>query len=228
MQQLDFFESRTKAEIAIERLQAFEPAEGYILAFSGGKDSIVLKDLAIKSGVKFRAVYNITTVDPPELLRYINRYHGDVERSKPDMNMWQLIEKNSGPPLRQQRYCCRVLKEGNIEKGFVLTGIRWQESNQRSNRKYVEGCYKNPMIRYLHPIIDWSEADIWQHIKTQRLPYCSLYDEGWKRIGCVLCPMSDQQREREMAEDCRAISQSVSKDLSEQTRRGESCQALKP
>ena len=197
MQQLDFFETKSRAEISIDRLQAFQPPEGYILAFSGGKDSIVLKDLAIRSGVKFNAVYNVTTVDPPELLRYINQYHHDVERSKPEINIWDLIYKNGGPPFRQQRYCCRVLKESPLKRGFVLTGVRWQESNQRSNRKYIETCYKNPSVHYLHPIIDWSEGDIWQYISSRHLPYCSLYDEGWKRIGCVLCPMSNQQRERE-------------------------------
>lgn len=72
MEQLDFFEKRTKAEIVIERLRMFEPPEGYWLAFSGGKDSIVLKDLAIRSGVRFEAHYNITTVDPPPRLQNIS------------------------------------------------------------------------------------------------------------------------------------------------------------
>ena len=42
---------------------------------------------------------------------------------------------------------------------------------------------------FLHPIIDWSDADVWEFIRTNNIPYCSLYDEGFKRLGCILCPM---------------------------------------
>ena len=210
--QLDLFESLTRAEMAIERLQAFEPAEGYILAFSGGKDSCVIKHLALRSGVKFTAQYNITTVDPPELLRFINAHHGDVARLKPSENMWQLIERQ-GPPYRHIRYCCRILKETTYKSGFVITGVRWAESAQRSNRKYVENCYKNPAVRYLHPIIDWLDSEVWEYLKSNNVPYCSLYDEGWKRLGCVLCPMSNQQREREMAQNIGSISQGIQKGI---------------
>ena len=41
---------------------------------------------------------------------------------------------------------------------------------------------------YIHPIIDWSEAEVWEYIRTYNIPYCSLYDEGFRRLGCVLCP----------------------------------------
>lgn len=50
------------------------------------------------------------------------------------------------------------------------------------------------------PIIDWSTEDVWNYIKTNNLRYCSLYDEGFDRIGCVLCPMaSKNQRFKEEA-----------------------------
>ena len=83
-----------KVQMSIERLQYFEPPEGYYLAFSGGKDSIVIYDLAVKAGVKFDAHYNLTTVDPPELVKFIKQEYPDVERHRPEMNMWQLIVKN--------------------------------------------------------------------------------------------------------------------------------------
>ena len=51
------FEGYDKVQVAIMRLQQFQPPEGYYLAFSGGKDSVVLYDLAVKSGVKFDAHY---------------------------------------------------------------------------------------------------------------------------------------------------------------------------
>ncbi len=65
---------------SIERLKFFEPVkEGYYLAFSGGKDSVVLKRLAEMAGVKFDAHYSVTTIDPPELTQFIRKYHPDVK-----------------------------------------------------------------------------------------------------------------------------------------------------
>ena len=60
-----------KVQIAIDRLRTFEPPDGYYLAFSGGKDSCVIKALADMAGVHYDAHYSLTTVDPPELVRFI-------------------------------------------------------------------------------------------------------------------------------------------------------------
>ena len=67
MSNLDLFTGKAKDEISIQRLKDFEPKEGYYVAFSGGKDSVVLLDIVKRSGVKFDAHYNITGIDPPEL-----------------------------------------------------------------------------------------------------------------------------------------------------------------
>ena len=53
----------------------------------------------------------------------------------------------------------------------------------------VEVCYSDKTKVYVHPIIDWSSGDVWEYIKSNNLPYCSLYNEGFTRLGCVLCPM---------------------------------------
>ncbi len=124
-----------KVEKAIERYRMFEPLDGYYLAFSGGKDSVVIKALADMAGVKYDSHYNITTVDPPELLRYIKKYHSDVVREKPIMTMWELIPYKLMPPTRIARYCCSVLKEGGGKNRFVVTGIRWAESVRRKNNR---------------------------------------------------------------------------------------------
>ena len=179
-----------KVAIAIERIRQFEPSEGYYVAFSGGKDSCVLLDLVKRSGVKYDAHYNLTTVDPPELVYFIREHHSEVIVHKPRFTMWQLIEKNMVPPTRLMRYCCRELKENDKSaKGHVVvTGVRWEESTRRASRQMVELCRTDTSKRFLHPIIDWTEQDIWQYIHENKLPYCKLYDEGKKRIGCVLCP----------------------------------------
>ena len=70
-----------KVQKSIERLKAFEPPEGYFLAFSGGKDSQCIYHLAKMAGVKFDAHYSVTTVDPKELVRFIKKEYPDVKLS---------------------------------------------------------------------------------------------------------------------------------------------------
>lgn len=185
------------ADVSIERLREFEPSalamhpDGYWLAYSGGKDSVVLLDLAKRAGVKFRAVYNATTVDPPELVRFI-RQQSEVEFSHPPETMWQLIRRKGMPPRRNARFCCEVLKERSGSGHVVLTGVRWAESVRRGSRKMVEPCYRDETIRYLHPIIDWPTDAVWEYINDRNLRFCCLYLEGFTRLGCVLCPMSER------------------------------------
>lgn len=186
-----------RVEMSLDRIRLYEPEDGYYVAFSGGKDSIVLLDLMKISGVKFDAHYNSTTVDPPEVINFIRQhYRNEVKIHNPSQTMWQLIEKQCMPPLRNLRYCCRILKEAGGSGRFVATGVRREESVKRGRRKMVEACWR-PKTRkfYLHPIIDWSSEDVWQYIRENSLRYCSLYDEGFKRIGCVLCPYSDMKRD---------------------------------
>ena len=95
-----------KEKRAIQLFQMFEDAavryhpEGYYLAFSGGKDSVVLYQLAKMAHVKFQAHYHLTTVDPPELVRFIRGEYPDVQIAYPELTMWELIVKKQMPPLR--------------------------------------------------------------------------------------------------------------------------------
>jgi phosphoadenosine phosphosulfate reductase len=203
----------TKIETAIKRIKAFEPIDGYYLAFSGGKDSVVIKTLADMSGVKYDAHYNITTVDPPDLIYFIRQQHPDVVFNKPFETMWELIPQKLMPPTRMVRYCCQSLKEGGGEGRFVITGVRWAESFNRKNRRHgieiVKGNKDHLLFdpddptnermmricptkgkRILNPIIDWSNEEVWEFINQYKIPYCKLYDEGFKRLGCIGCPMS--------------------------------------
>ncbi len=188
--------TENKVEIAIERLRTFEPAEGYYLAFSGGKDSVTIKALADMAGVKYDAHYSLTTVDPPELVQFIKREHGDVVIERPKETMWQIIPKKLMPPTRIARYCCRILKEQGGPGRVVITGVRQQESVKRSKRRMVEQCNKDKHKTYLNPIIDWLESDVWEFIRGYEIPYCSLYDEGFARLGCIGCPVANSKKQK--------------------------------
>lgn len=186
------FGVRDKVQMALDMLREFEPEEGYYLAYSGGKDSTVLLDLARRSGVKFDAHYNLTTVDPPELVYFI-RTQPDVIIESPEKTMWDLIVEKHMPPMRVARYCCEILKERGGADRRVLTGVRAAESSRRAKRQQVERCMRDGSKTYVHPIFHWSDADVWEYIHSRKLPYCSLYDEGFKRLGCICCPMSSNQ-----------------------------------
>ena len=191
------FGVKDKVKIAIERLKTFEPPEGYYLAFSGGKDSQVVYELAKMAGVKFDTHMHLTSVDPPEVIEFVKKYYPEVELHRPEKTMFQLIIEHNMPPLRTVRFCCEKLKEPGGKGRFVITGIRAQESKRRAKRRMVEVCMRDNTKRYIHPIFDWSEEDVWEFIKSRGLPYCSLYDQGWRRIGCLLCPMATK-KEKEM------------------------------
>lgn len=131
-------ELQEKVKTSIERLKAFEPDEGYYLAFSGGKDSVVIKALSDMAGVKYDAHYRLTSVDPPELVRFIRDKHSDVDVSIPvyadgtRKTMWNLIPKKLMPPTRLVRYCCSELKEDGGDGRMTITGVRWAESVNRA------------------------------------------------------------------------------------------------
>jgi len=208
-----------KVETAIQRLRAFEPPEGYYLAFSGGKDSQCIYHLCKEAGVKFDAHYSLTTVDPPEAVYFIREHYPDVIVDRPGITMWQLIVKKGMPPTRKVRYCCDELKEGGGRGRIAVTGVRWEESTKRKNnrgllelnnytkqyiklmndndeaRRMFETCTMKSM-HTLNPIIEWSTEDVWEYLNSRNIPHCRLYDEGFSRIGCIGCPLAgpDQMR----------------------------------
>lgn len=218
LEQLNIY-GRTMVEQAIDRLRKFEPPDGYYMAFSGGKDSVTLKALADMAGVKYKAVYSVTSVDPPELVQFVKTFPDvsmEIPRDKDGnaVTMWNLIPKMTTPPTRLIRYCCVHFKEqANPPGSVVITGVRWAESVKRKNsRAGFEITYKKTQRRecmdpdeiapedasrlldgsyeaVLNPIIDWTDADVWQFIHENGVAYCSLYDEGFTRLGCIGCPM---------------------------------------
>lgn len=190
------FAGLNKVEVAIARLKEFEPPEGYYFADSFGKDSCVSRDLLQKSGVKFETYYNQTGVDPPELVKFGREYHQEAILVRPEMSLFKAMTTEKGFPTRTNRWCCELLKEMGGKGRIVVTGIRWQESPQRGKRRVFEACTKDKLTYYLNPIIDWTNKEVWEYIRTNHVPYCSLYDELGKdgrplftRLGCVLCPM---------------------------------------
>lgn len=219
----------TKLQHSIELLRKSESlalsysVNGFYLAFSGGKDSQALYYVAKLAGVKFESHYSLTTLDPPELVRFIRKEYPDVMIDRPEMTFAQLCLKKKALPTILMRFCCAVLKETKGANTVTLTGVRRQESAQRSHRneaeiithrkndkftgtfeqldqftrsKEIEGvqCVNGKDKIVLNPIIDWVENDVWYFLnEVVNAKHCVLYERGWKRIGCLFCPMANQK-----------------------------------
>jgi len=179
---------------AVGLLREHEPTEGYSGAFSGGKDSVVIKELARMAGVSVKWVYNVTTIDPPELVAFIREHHADVQFDYPPEPFFARMGKY-GFPTRLNRWCCAYYKERPID-GKCLFGIRAEESPRRAKQWTSEEVPRNGGIA-ICPILYWAADEVWDFIRAHDVPYCSLYDEGFARLGCVGCPMAGKQRLRQ-------------------------------
>lgn len=136
------------------------------------------------------------------------------------VTMWNLIPRKLMPPTRIVRYCCAVLKEGGGKDRFIATGVRWDESTARkknrgtlevlhSNRKkslilandndegrrLFEDCQMKGK-RVVNPLIDWKTADVLDYITAEHIPMNPLYGCGFRRVGCIGCPMAGMEGRR--------------------------------
>ena len=189
MRTLDLFSGETKEETAIRFLRENEPPEGYFLGFSGGKDSVVCHDLCKIAGVKFAAYYSATGIDPPEVTRFIRRHYSGVVWKRPKLNFWAGILKKQFP-TKFRRWCCDELKKKptrDVPLKNRIMGIRAEESNRRASRPNPD--YNKRLKQWtFKPIFGWKSWEIWEYIERHKLAYCELYDQGFDRIGCVICP----------------------------------------
>lgn len=219
---------------------SYDAEQGYYLAFSGGKDSQALYHMAQLAGVKFQGHMNLTSVDPPEVIRFVKLNYPEVELIKPKKSIFQIAIERQILPTMRVRWCCEEYKEMAGAGKVTLIGIRKAESARRAKRNEVEissrkfsgdldgldeyrqeqkakqarrkskeqgvnitnadeektlGCIHGKESLLISPIIHWTEQDVWEFLNdVVKVPHCSLYDEGWHRIGCICCPMSSYKQ----------------------------------
>ena len=160
-------------------------------SFSGGKDSTAVWHIAQKAGVT-NAFFIDTGLEFPETIEFVKSQN--VEFISKAGNFWQAVEK-AGPPAKDHRWCCKLLKLNPLkvhlnETGECLTvqGNRWYESWNRAELEAVTQNPNNPLQLNISPIRSWRALDVFFYLWLKEIPYNPLYEMGYERIGCYLCP----------------------------------------
>jgi len=164
------------------------------VAFSGGKDSICLAKVMQLSGIPYQLNYSFTGIDPPEVVRFIRCEYPHCVFWKPKRTFWQRL-RNDIPPTVTMRWCCNLLKKDPAKrsernKNQKFFGVRAEESPRRAKRGRVSRFNGKD---HFYPLFYWNEAQIWEFIEYHDLLVPRLYDEGFNRIGCVVCPFHSEK-----------------------------------
>ena len=188
------------------------------VGFSGGKDSQVTLDLCKRAGIEFTAYFN-HSLESPTTLRFIRECYPEVvwRRDVKEGLIQHLKEVRQGYlPTVQSAYCCETYKHNPkfVDKCAIL-GIRRAESATRASRTVFTAKNKTTLKRIkanvneyfheqcqsvgggnlitLHPIVDWSDEEVWEYIHRYNLPINPEYEHS-KRVGCLICPKANFTR----------------------------------
>lgn len=189
------------------------PEERMVVSFSGGKDSTVTADLAVKalSNPSLVHIFGDTTLEFPSTIEYAHRFrdaHPDAifQIAKNDEQNFYDVCEDIGPPARMMRWCCSMFKTGPITRVInslyrsqqILTfyGIRKSESVSRSKYNRIEDSADAVKIQQqtvASPIFFWKDIDIWLYLIAENVDFNDAYRLGYDRVGCWCCPNNNQR-----------------------------------
>lgn len=190
-----------KLHLAIGLMRSVNSVRNYTMAFSGGKDSVVMELLAVEAGIAVPKVYNCTTIDPEGTISFCEKHGCRISRNKE--TFLDLVQRK-GMPTMFKRYCCKELKERYIADNLFV-GIRRSESVKRTKRyTCFEDSYKyskNVVSSRFFPLLFFNDEDISYVVNKYSLEMHPLYYDYRhnfcveRRLGCIGCPLqSDRGR----------------------------------
>ena len=176
-------------------------------------DGVAILDMAWRVDPKVRVFMVDTGKLPPqthELVERIQQHYGmKLEIYSPNLLTVQKMVQQHGEDLfrksvPQRLTCCQVRKVEpllGVLDGLDawITGLRRDQWATRSNIRKIEIDHDHGGIAKVSPLADWTDEEVWDYIKANDVPYNSLYDHGFKSIGCAPCT-----RATKPGEDARA------------------------
>lgn len=76
-------------------------------------------------------------------------------------------------------------------------GIRAQESSGRAKKPALavdpSASSGVRQVTVWHPILDWSETQVWERIRASKVRYHWAYDQGMKRLSCSFCVLATRE-----------------------------------
>lgn len=172
-----------KIDRAIRLLQSVQKRyDGEIeIAYSGGKDSDVILQLAKEPGIRYRAIYRNTTIDPPGTWGHVREMGVEILRAK--ASFFHLVAQK-GFPSRFSRFCCEKLKEYKVLDKSVI-GVRKAESRKRNERyneptqcRYYGAKTEKNHVELIYPILEWTDEDVRDFIIDRKLKLAPIYYNG--------------------------------------------------
>lgn len=169
-------------------------------ASSLGAEDQVLTDL-ISCVVPSMRIFTIDTGRLPEetydlLEQTHTRYGLSIEVLFPDPADIEPMVRRRGPNLfhrssEDRKLCCHVRKVKPLERRLAgleawVTGLRRQQAVTRSDLQAVQWDEAHQLIK-LNPLVEWTEDQIWDYIRSRNVPYSRLHDRGYPSIGCAPC-----------------------------------------
>ena len=192
-------ELQKKIDQAIRLLKAYDNADNPVeIAYSGGKDSDVILQLAKEAGIHYRAIYRNTTIDPPGTIKHAQEMGAEIRQPREGKRFFELVEKR-GYPSRFVRFCCSELKEYKVLDKCVI-GVRREESRARTERyKEPTQCRvynKKEHVEAIYPILEWTLQDVTEYLLDRKVKCAPVYYDAdgtfhpERRLGCIACPMA--------------------------------------
>jgi len=183
-----------------------------VLASSFGAEDMVVLDLIARDGLAI-GIFTLDTGRLPQethaLIAEVRRRYGleiDVFTPWPD-SVGAYIEQYGidgfYDGIEQRKGCCGVRKVEPMRRALSgkrgwVTGLRREQADNRAEISEAEHDAVHGLWKF-SPLADWSEDDVWDYLRANKVPYNALHDRGYPSIGCEPCTRAVRQGEHPRA-----------------------------